>query len=520
MQAIFALLSQSLQRDCRQASTALLRAVSVAAMLLVLFVIRAASQTATGLGFASYLLWMNYSGITLAGFSWFAAAIVEEREQRTLGLLRMTGVPGGAILLGKWLPRVVVVQVLLIVQIPLAVLAITMGGVTRYQLFAAYIALMAYTVMMSSIGLLWSTVCTRGRRACNLVMVCWFLHVSGPPLAKWFFSMQDVQRVVLNWTGWTCQGIIDFADTLHQMSMFRRMNSILATMGGETVFTLQVFSNLLIGLTAFGLAWFVFEYLTLYNLETPAKAPPRVSRLWRRRERKSGKRPKQAGRSWGWALAWKEFNFSCGGWTWFFTKAAFYHGLSILIISISASAGMTIQDAWDEVAGGVFITCGMAGVCIEFAGLTSRIFSSEIHLKTLQELMVLPISIAKIGYEKMFGVVLAILPALSAVVVGCLIDPSVAGYGFLGGVFSRGGLSTLMVYLAFVHLACYLCIHVRAGGLLLTFLLFWVLLAMAQGLIVFIPEDTVVTIMIVGSLLVCAVLQYRIVVDVARKGTR
>jgi hypothetical protein len=522
MQAIFALFKQSLQRDCRQASTSLLRAVSVAVILIILAITLAADRSATGLGFASWLLWMNYGGITLAGFSWFAAAIAEEREQRTLGLLRMTGVPGAAILLGKWLPRVIVVQVLLIVQIPLAVLAVTMGGVTQHQLLAAFVALMAYTIMMSGLGLLWSTLCTHARRASNAVMACWFLHVSGPALAKSFFPGGGLSYIVPDWTGLTVsEPVMNFVDRLHQMSLFRRMDSILAIMGGESVLTIQTYSNILIGLAAFGLAWVVFEYLTLYRLETPPKPPPKFSRLWQRQKRKvkAGKRPKQAGRSWSWPMAWKEFNFACGGWTWFFTKVVFYHGLALIIVSIASSSGMSFQDAWNQIASGVFITCGTAGLCIEFAGLTSRLFSSEIHLKTLQELMVLPLSIARIGYEKLSGVLLAVVPALSSIIAGCLINPSSAYENFLSSLVSWPALCSLLVYLTFVHLGCYLCVHVRTGGLLLTFVLFWIFAAFAQSLAFVMPGSVAVISTIVFCVLACVLLQYRIAVDVAKKGT-
>ena len=79
------------------------------------------------------LTWVNIWFITLVGVTYFSSAITEEKEERTLGLLRMADIGSGSILLGKWAPRVVGMLSLVAVQFPFTLLAITLGGVTQAQ---------------------------------------------------------------------------------------------------------------------------------------------------------------------------------------------------------------------------------------------------------------------------------------------------------------------------------------------------------------------------------------------------
>lgn len=526
MQAVLALMNQSLQQDCRQVSTGFLRAAAVALLLVTLMIANAAGGTATGLGFASWLLWLDYAGITLAGFSWFATSITEEREQRTLGVLRMTGVNSLSLLLGKWLPRLVVVQVLLAIQIPLAVLAVTMGGVTRYQLFAAYIALFSYTVLMSGVGLLWSTVCSHSRRASYCAAFTWATIVIGPPLTKLIVSGVLFNGPLVVLPEWLLQPILFVADAVHQTSLFRRMGWILAIGFGEPLVETQVISNLLTGLGAFGLAWFLLEYVVVYNVESPTRKPfrfPRVVTVGRSPKKKPGvKRPSRIDRCWRWALAWKEFHFVTGGWTWIVTKFVFYPTIAVIAIGIASGGGsMSFRQIWGQMAGGIFMFLGGVGLMFEFTGMAGRIFGLEIHSKTIRELMTLPVSVAGMGYTKLAGCLLALIPAAATFTFGCVIRPDFFA-NFVDNWFSFAGLLFTVWYCFFVHLATYLAIHFRTGALLLAFLACWFLVPITEALSWFVfggRSDTgLIPTMAVLGLAASALLHYRIGVDVMKKG--
>lgn len=522
MQAILALVNQTLQRDCRQWSTGFLRAAAVALLLVALMVANAMPGTATGLGFAGWLLWLDYFGITLAAFSWFAAAICEEREQRTLGLLRMTGVNSLSLMLGKWLPRMIVVQVLLIIQIPLAVLAVTMGGVTNYQILAAYVALSSYTVMMSAVGLFWSAACAHSRRASWWVAAFWLFHVVGPPCVKMFLP-RGVFGGIIPVPEPLAGPLTTIVYRLHTMSLWRRLNSILATGFGEPIIETQVVSNLLIGAVAFVLAWFVIARLTLYKVEAPVKPPFRASkalglgRRFARVRRRSG----HIGRCWAWPMAWREFHFVAGGWTLVTSKFFFYPAIALGVMAIASSGSMSFRQVWAQMAGPLFMTIGMAGMLLETAGFGGKLFGAEVHTGTIQELMTLPLSIAKIGYTKLAGVAITLTPAATMFMVGMKLAPDAASE-FRSTLFSGDGLLLTVFYLFFVHLGTLLSVHFRVGGVLLAFLGCWLILPLTQAVRHFMfggRWDTGLrgTMVLLGIIAV-AVMHYRIGRDVMRKG--
>ena len=91
---------------------------------------------APGLHFLQEMVWLNLVFITLAGLSYFASAITEEKEEMMLGLLRMTDLNPVAILLGKSTSRLVGALLLLLVQVPFVLLAVTLGGVGLLQIAA------------------------------------------------------------------------------------------------------------------------------------------------------------------------------------------------------------------------------------------------------------------------------------------------------------------------------------------------------------------------------------------------
>ena len=108
---------------------------------------------APGLEFFTAVTYLDFCFISLAGIGFFASAITEEKEEMTLGLLRMAGIGPMALLTGKLLPRLLGAVLLLSVQFPFTLLAITLGGVSLQQVAAAYCTLFTYTLMLSGVAL-------------------------------------------------------------------------------------------------------------------------------------------------------------------------------------------------------------------------------------------------------------------------------------------------------------------------------------------------------------------------------
>ena len=101
----------------------------------------------------------------MAGFGFFATAITEEKEEGTLGLLKMAGISRAGILLGKSTSRLVSAMLLLFAQFPFTLLAITLGGVTFQQILAAYSALLAYMILVANLAMFFSVSSKRSSTA-------------------------------------------------------------------------------------------------------------------------------------------------------------------------------------------------------------------------------------------------------------------------------------------------------------------------------------------------------------------
>ncbi|HEY2082791.1 MAG TPA: hypothetical protein VGI88_08390, partial [Verrucomicrobiae bacterium] len=132
-----ALFERALRLETRSITICLGRAGLLGVILLFLLPIQQLARGgwygAPGLRFLQEMVWVNLIFITLAGLSYFASAITEEKEEMMLGLLRMTNLNPIAILLGKSTSRLIGAFLLLLVQVPFILLAVTLGGVGLLQ---------------------------------------------------------------------------------------------------------------------------------------------------------------------------------------------------------------------------------------------------------------------------------------------------------------------------------------------------------------------------------------------------
>ena len=120
---------------------------------------------AAGLHLLSTLAFCSAGFITLAGLSLFSSVIAEEKEEQTIGLLRMAGLRPLAILFAKCGARLLDVMLLIGVLVPFALLAVTLGGVSATQVMACIVALGAYASSCSRISGCCCRWCGRPRRA-------------------------------------------------------------------------------------------------------------------------------------------------------------------------------------------------------------------------------------------------------------------------------------------------------------------------------------------------------------------
>jgi hypothetical protein len=101
---------------------------------------------------------VNLICVTALAYGYFLTAIAEEREADVFDLLRLTGLNSLSMILGKWGSRLVAVILLIVVQIPLLLLAVTLGGLGMEQVIGFFMGLIGWCLLVSGIGLVISTI--------------------------------------------------------------------------------------------------------------------------------------------------------------------------------------------------------------------------------------------------------------------------------------------------------------------------------------------------------------------------
>lgn len=454
-----ALLARSLRVDSRLLRTHLFRLffAGFIGLNLVLAQSQSAFFGAPGLRFFSQMTYLNFVFISLAGISIFATAISEEKEEDTLGLLKMAGLSPVAILLGKSTSRLLSTVLLLLIQVPFALLAITLGGVTLHQVLDAYCALSAYMLLLANLGLFWSVVCHRSQRACSAMTLCLIGFFAGPWLVQELLN-EAVRSGTLGPSAFVSAGHT-LCSWMIEASVLQRASVNMATGFDQTVFSVQFLSNLAAALAFFLLSWGLFERCT--SDSTAAKSPGRIFVF----PGTSRFRMLGSGRAWKNAIVWKDFHFVAGGRTFLLIKFVLYG-------AVAAGFAWYLrddpQDRVAEILGGGMMVSSLVMVMVETALYAARVFENEIKEKTLPTLMMLPVSTARIALSKVAGCLLGLTPACCFLVLGCLIDPQ--GPSHVGDVLTSGGWwFGLLYFLTFLHLTMLFSLRLRWGALPLAF---------------------------------------------------
>lgn len=497
MAGTLALLIRSLRTDARTVRAHFMRFLLLGLIYLALMYAQGMSAIfgAPGLQFFSSIAWLNLLAITIAGASYFATVMTEEKEEETLGLLRMAGIGPLSLLLGKAAPRVVAVMLLLTAQLPFTFLAITLGGVTRRQVLAAYILLMAHTLLMAALGLFFSVVCRRSRAASwwtGIVIFLVFLVIPWVNMALRFSATGSQPPA---WAEHAMAAV----DGISRTSAFWQISAITSTGFSDALFGYQVTTNVIAAAMLFGLARALFD---VANRGEAVSGPRRGLLLWR-----SG--PLQrltVGRAWSNAFLWKDFHFLAGGRMIMAVKLVLYGVVSIGLAALGVALDRSGSISAEEI-GAAILFWVTAALVIELAVIASRIFREEVAWNTLTSLSILPCSRPYIWYSKLGGQLLGLVPALVWLAVGALLSPE----SFLGGVeFFFGepfGLLLVLQYVLFLHLTTMLSLVMRWGAMGVAFFAVYIANMMCLGMlfgVVFAGEAWLAAVGAFGILIVLA----------------
>lgn len=373
------------------------------------------ARGAPGLDLFRSVTYYNFFFITFLGTAFFATSITEEKEERTLGLLKMAGVGATTLILGKWTPRMIGAFFLLSVQIPFTVLAITLGGVLWNQIGAAYLSLFGHLFLVGNIGLLCSVVMATTTGACGMACVILVVYHFLPIVLSGLF--RNSQGTFLG------DIVLSFSGKLGEMSALGSIGRTMTTGFGASWWSFQVLSNLVVGTVILLIAGGVFNLCTQNEKEA---GELNVFDRIRKRAATSNNR-----RVWQSAILWKDFHFVGGGF-WFLGLKLFLYLAFMIIFAISISRRSA---DYFEILGLTLVWWSMFFIVLETAIMSARLFRSELSQKTWSSLVLLPRSSTEIVYSKLLGGLSVILPLLCCAFLSLFLIPDEFA-DFFGEVFS------------------------------------------------------------------------------------
>lgn len=471
----FALLERSLRIDARILTAHLCRFGLIASIYASLcFALSTQNMFgAPGLRFFQGIAFLDLAFITLLGFSYFSTVITEEKEEDTLGLMLMAGISPLGILAGKSIGRLWQAMLLVAAQYPFMLLAVTMGGVSSLQVQAVALAMLAYMIFLAGMGLLCSTLAPRNRDASAMVIVGLAIYFLVPLIAKLLvikLSTGVVRGINTPASVELWQGIFS---SLGDTCVFLRMREILATGFGQSVWSFQVISNVVLGVTFAGLAWLLF------GLSTRDPSTEAASRGWVAERRAFFRFP--AGRPTFNPFVWKDFHFVSGGFGAILVRFAFYLGIVLSVVGLEY---LSLTANAQSVA--LCLSLLSFSVAIDAAMVLARAMHDEIRGQTLSSLLMLPHSSARIVYSKFLGSLLGWLPGPMVLLAVTLSTQT--GRKDLSSILrnEHGGWCVALLLILIPHFAPVAALFVRWGSVPVAIgLMTGVYFAIVGGIVIF-----------------------------------
>jgi len=474
-----ALFGRYFQEEPRQ-----IRSLAIKAGLLgiTFLAVLTATQTrgrfgAPGLRFFSSILSVDFLFISFFGLELFGSAIAEEKEARTLGLLRMTALSSLAILLGKSTTRLISVLLLLVLQFPFVSLAVSLGGVSLTQVGAAYIVLATYTVYVCNLALLCSVWLPRTREAAAMTAVLLIASMLVPVLAPEVIN-ELVSRGWLSAHGLAVPVMreiaVFFRDTLPPV----RFTRILQTGYSGGLLGWQTLVTVVESALFFALAWWSFDRCS----RTESRVGPARGAVARRTSRL---RLVSAGRVWHRALAWKEFNFAAGGKVVLALKVLAFPAGLVLVGYQSRSQIGNLHEA-TVLCSRVLLVTSLLLLAAEASFGASRLFWDEVRWRTLPMLIMLPRTSWDLARGKMIGFLVSMAPAAVYLGLGLVLDVATGCEGLealVDALDETGFWFTLGAAALVLHLTVWFSLWMKSGAFAVAIGLLVVSVSLAQAMV-------------------------------------
>jgi ABC-type Na+ efflux pump permease subunit len=452
----FALLERSLRIDVRSRTTHLVR---LALMGTIYFAMCSAITTgvvlgAPGLFFFTWIAVLDVAFITLLGIGFFSSTITEEKEEDTLGLMLMAGISPLGILLGKSVGPLWQALVLVAIQYPFMLLAVTMGGVSQLQVLAVVVALLSYILFLAGFGLFCSTIAPFNRKAATYVTLGIVLYFAIPGISKWMV-WEHTRWLVKYGQAHESSIVWRNLESIGTTCIFLQLKEILSTGFNRSAFSLQVVSNVVAGIFWLAMSWLFF------GLATRDPSAHTTSRGLVAVHRESFHYP--AGRAWTNPFVWKDFYFVSGG-IWMIGLRSIYYfslilGVYLYYVIFLPRPGIEI---WIEPC----LIFTSFSVSVDAGLLLSRSLQDEIRGQMISSLLMLPRSSVALIYSKLAGALLGWLPGpLIELVLTCTNERGHRDLWWLfSGVNYGAGYCIAMWFIMLPHVAALTSTYVRWGA--------------------------------------------------------
>ncbi|MDX1970059.1 MAG: hypothetical protein SFV23_22990 [Planctomycetaceae bacterium] len=366
----------SLVNDSRRAGLHAVRFGLVLVLYLAIVVTHLLSTTtAAGLPLFRAQLLITAFYLSVNAIFGFSQSIAEEREDESLGLMRLAGVSALAILFGKTLSRLIDAGLLIAIQLPFTIVAVTLGGVSIPQVSAAYGALFAYLWLLATIGIAASVRAPSGGAAARWTGIFLAIYVLPP-----FLSMLTTRM--------PSPLLRQFYDLF---SLPLRFMTVTESAFNDPVWCWPILFALAFGMGCLIDAWRMFDRVAV-GREVIGKVsllPPL---------RKHAPR-----RAWDLPILGRVFQFETGGKRWVYFRAGAQLAILAAMFLVQETPGRCF--VWALLWGGL--------LCLfDATWSASGLFRNEIREQTWSTLVQTPRGLVNIVTEKWIGWALGLAPSI------------------------------------------------------------------------------------------------------------
>lgn len=453
MNSTVALLTRSLRLQARSSGPHVARVGLL--VLLALLLLVSSDMWRIGGAAGRYVLiqisWCLLLVGTAVGITQFSGAVAEEKEEGNLGLLRMAGLGPAGLMIGVGLARLWDMLLLSACALPVAVLAVTLGGVALGQVAALYAAILAWFAALAGLGLLTSTIAPTATRAGSL-LVAVLVALHGMP-----FLISGLAH------SGGATGLAGMMDGWLEHTVWARVGSIPMS-SPDTWWGWQPVIDVSIGVAGACAALLLYSRLARDSHDTGGERSG-VVRRWL----PIGRPPSGL-----LAIAWKDFHVELGGW-----RMLIFKGLAAVAGAVLAAGWVGGSDHSLTQIGESWMPSALFWLVIETGVHLSRQWSGELRNHTAELLFMLPVERPTLAYAKLLALPLALAAPLLWFAAGVLLAPE-SFFKALGTVLSEiGGWFGIVMVLFWWHSAAWLSLRwprFAFAGSLILIVLVWIAL--------------------------------------------